>query len=71
MVIDKKCLEKSKKGALFIDTASKPGGIDMNFAEKLGIKALWALSLPGKVAPRTSGKIICATVLTILSEPGV
>ncbi len=71
MVINKECLEKSKKGALFIDTASKPGGIDMNFAEKLGIKALWALSLPGKVAPRTSGKIICDTVLNILSETGV
>ncbi|MEG2857506.1 MAG: dipicolinate synthase subunit DpsA, partial [Clostridia bacterium] len=43
-------LRELKHGCLCIDIASKPGGIDFNTAKKLGIKTIWALSLPGKVA---------------------
>jgi dipicolinate synthase subunit A len=31
---------------LIIDLASKPGGVDMNAARCLGVKVVWALSLP-------------------------
>ncbi len=70
-IITDKALEKVKKGAIIIDTASTPGGVDINAAKALGINALWALSLPGKVAPKTSGDIICDTVLTVLKDMGV
>ena len=39
-----------KPGCLVIDLASKPGGVDFDAAARLGVKAFWALSLPGKVA---------------------
>ncbi len=67
-IIENDVLSKIKKDAVIIDTASLPGGLDIPLANKLGIKAFHALSLPGKVAPKTSGKIICDTVLSILEK---
>ena len=58
------------KNALIIDLASKPGGVDMEKAKDLGVKVIWALGLPGKVAPVTSGNIIKETILNIFSELG-
>lgn len=56
--------------ALIIDLASKPGGVDMEAARDLGVKVIWALGLPGKVAPVTSGNIIKETILSIINELG-
>lgn len=58
------------KDALVIDLASKPGGVDMDAARDLGIKVIWALGLPGKVAPVTAGNIIKETICNIFSELG-
>ncbi len=58
------------KDTLIIDLASKPGGVDMEKAKDLGVKVIWALGLPGKVAPVTSGNIIKETILNIFSELG-
>lgn len=57
-----------KDNCLLIDLASKPGGIDFETAQKLGLNVIWALSLPGKCAPLTAGKIICDTVLNMIKE---
>lgn len=48
---------------LIVDLASKPGGIDIPVADRLKLNVIWALSLPGKVAPVTSGKIIADAVI--------
>lgn len=56
--------------ALVIDLASKPGGVDMEAAAQLGRRMIWALSLPGKVAPVTAGACIRDTVYNILREAG-
>jgi len=48
-----------------------PTGVDFEVAQSLGINVIWALSLPGKVAPVTSGKIIKDTIINILTEMGV
>jgi dipicolinate synthase subunit A len=61
-------LEKVKKDCLIVDLASKPGGIDLNAASDLGIKTVWALSLPGKVAPVTAAAVIKETLLNMLKE---
>jgi len=42
--------------------------VDFETAKNLGIKTIWALSLPGKVAPITAGKIILSTILNCLKE---
>lgn len=58
LLLDKDALEAITPSSLIIDVASKPGGTDFNMAEQLGIKAIHALALPGKVAPITAGNII-------------
>lgn len=69
-IFDHAVLSKLKDHCLVLDLASKPGGVDFELAKQLGIKVIWALSLPGKVAPVTSGEIICDTVQNILAERG-
>lgn len=70
-ILTRDILEKVDKNALIIDLASKPGGVDMSAAQALGVKTIWALSLPGKVAPLTAGDIVKKVVLNICSELGV
>jgi dipicolinate synthase subunit A len=64
-------LSKVGKDCLIIDLASKPGGIDFNKAKEMGIKTIWALSLPGKVAPVTAARFLKDTVYNIIEELGV
>ena len=71
VVLTEDVLGQVNKDALIIDLASKPGGVDMSAAKRLGINVIWALSLPGKCAPVTSGKIIKEAIINILAETEV
>ena len=71
MVLGGNILSKTRRDVLIIDLASKPGGVDLELARELGINTIWALSLPGKVAPVTSGEIIADTILHKLEEAEV
>ena len=53
---------------LIIDLASKPGGTDFRYAEKRGIKALLAPSLPGIVAPKTAGQILANVLGQLIQD---
>lgn len=68
-VIEKEALV-NLKNALVIDLASNPGGVDFEAARDIGVRVIWALGLPGKVAPVTAGEIIKDTIFNILSETG-
>lgn len=68
VILNEEILEKVKNDSLIIDLASKPGGVDFDTAGLLGLKVVWALSLPGKTAPISSGEIIASTILNILKE---
>jgi dipicolinate synthase subunit A len=68
MIIDDKLIKNIRKDCLVIDLASKPGGVDFEMAKEAGIKVIWALSLPGKVAPVTAGNIILDTIFNIIYE---
>ena len=70
VILSAEKLKLISSNSLVIDLASKPGGVDFDTAGSLGIKAIWLLSLPGKVAPVTSGEIIAETIENILSERG-
>lgn len=59
-----------RPGALVIDLASKPGGVDFETAAQLGVKAVWALSLPGKVAPVSAGGYMKTAIYHIMDELG-
>ena len=67
-ILKEEAISKISKECIIIDLASKPGGVDFACANKYGVKVIWALSLPGKIAPRTAGRIIKTTILNILSE---
>lgn len=68
MVIDKEVLSVLSPEALIIDLASPPGGTDFEAAGRLSRKAILAPGLPGKVAPKTAGKILAGVVPQILAE---
>ena len=67
-VVGKSVLSNMKPHQGIIDLASKPGGIDLDCAKTFGVNVIWALSLPGKVAPVTAGKIIEKTACNIAME---
>ena len=57
-----------KEKAFIIDLASRPGGVDSDAALRYGIRVIRALSLPGKVAPISAGRILADCVLRQLRE---
>ena len=68
VVFTKELLKQVPKESLFVDLASLPGGVDKDAAKLLGVEVNHALSLPGKVAPVSSGKIVADTVIRLLSD---
>ena len=57
MVLDQKLLTQLPKDCLCIDLASVRG-ISLENAEELGLSAVWARSLPGRLVPRTAAEAI-------------
>jgi len=70
VVLEAKELRNVRKDSLIIDLASKPGGINFEKAKELGVKTIWALSLPGKVAPVSAARYMKDTIYNILNEEG-
>ncbi len=68
MIFDSRTLAHIAQKSIVIDLASKPGGVDFASAKRMGINAIHALSLPGKVAPKSSGEIIKNTIFNMLEE---
>lgn len=68
VVFDKERIELMNSESLFIDLASKPGGINVDKAKGKDIKIILALSLPGKVAPITAATHIKETIYNIFEE---
>lgn len=58
VVLTDAVLAATRKDVLIIDIASAPGGTNFEAAKRLGRRVIWALGLPGKVAPVTAGRIL-------------
>lgn len=71
MILNKELLKSIDSNCLIIDLASKPGGVDLEAAKELKIKAVSALGLPGKVAPVTAAMVIKNTIYNIIEEMDV
>jgi dipicolinate synthase subunit A len=69
LIFDRARLEQLRPDCLLLDLASKPGGVDFPAAAELGRHVIWALSLPGRVAPVTAGTIIKDVILEFLERP--
>ena len=67
-MFDERVLKNFSPNTLIIDLASAPGGVDTKTASELGLKVIWALSLPGKCSPFTAGNIICDSILETLNR---
>ena len=67
-ILDTERLDLVKDEAIIIDLASNPGGVDRKAAREKGVKVIWALSLPAKVAPLTSAEFIKETLYHVLKE---
>ncbi|MET3697932.1 dipicolinate synthase subunit A [Bacillus oleivorans] len=68
LIVKASIISKMPSHTLIIDIASKPGGTDFRYAEKRGIKALLAPSLPGIVAPKTAGQILAGVLSQLLEQ---
>ena len=68
MILNQERMEYVNSECLLIDLASNPGGIDKKAAKERNLKLIWALALPGKVAPVTTAEFIKDTIYNILKE---
>lgn len=57
-VLDAGRISLLSRDCLIIDLATAPGGTNFEAATEMGITAIFAPGLPGKVAPVTAGKIL-------------
>ncbi len=70
-LFDAEVMARIAPETLLIDLASVPGGVDFLAAKERGINAVWALSLPGKYAPESAGRIIGETLLEYFEREGI
>lgn len=68
LIFTRRVLSRLSAETLLIDLASEPGGVDAEAAEKLGIRVIPALSLPGKAAPKAAGEVIKGTIYNMMEE---
>ena len=68
LILNKERLQYVKEDCLLIDLASNPGGIDKKETKARNLNLIWALALPGKVAPVTTAEFIKDTIYNILKE---
>lgn len=68
LILMQERLQYVHEDCLLIDLASNPGGIDKKVAKERKLKLIWALALPGKVAPVTTAEFIKDTIYNVLKE---
>lgn len=68
LVLNEDVLGYLSSARMIIDLASSPGGTDKLAAEKLGIKLIPALGIPGKCFPEAAGEIIADVIYKMIEE---
>ena len=61
-------LSCQRPDTLLIELASKPGGMDLEAAHRLGLRVCDAPSLPGRMSPRAAGELIKDTIYHMIQE---
>ena len=67
-VIDEELIKFINKDAYVLDIASHPYGIDQEVLAEYFIKSKLYLGIPGKVAPKTSGKILTKKIMNVMGD---
>jgi dipicolinate synthase subunit A len=68
LILTGEVLLAANPDSLIIDLANQPGSTDFKAAEMLGVKALLAPGLPGKVAPLSAGKILADVIPGLIRQ---
>lgn len=68
LLLTRPVLEQLRPGALVVDLASKPGGVDWQAAKELELKAVHALALPGQLTPISGAVAIRNAVYELCEE---
>lgn len=68
MLLGRPELQLMRPDAPVIDLASGAGGVDWAAADELGVRALHASGLPGRVAPLTAGRILGRAYISCLRD---
>ena len=68
LILTKDFLSGVRPDVFITDLASRPGGVDFEYAKCHNINTVHALSLPGKYFPETAGEIVAHTAENILME---
>lgn len=68
-IFDATNLPTLDRGALLLDVASFPGGVDSGFAAKTGVQLLRAPGLPGRKAPETVAAAMAEIILAEIGQP--
>ena len=55
-------------GAVVVDIASMPGGVDFEYCKERDIPYKHSLSIPGKLSPKTSGIILADAAIKVVSD---
>ena len=69
LLLNGELLAQLPVGCVCVDLASQPG-IDVRAAQALGLDAVWARSLPGRMAPAAAAAVLRDAVYYILKERG-
>jgi len=67
-VLTAQVLKCTRPDVLIVDLATEPGGTDFEAAARLERQAMLAPSLPGRVAPKTAGRILGQVVADLLVQ---
>ncbi|MBR2478902.1 MAG: dipicolinate synthase [Clostridia bacterium] len=70
-IFDRAVLEAVSPRTLIVDLASAPGGVDPKAASELGRRVVPALSLPGKYAPVSAGRLLGEHIVELLKQEGL
>lgn len=68
LVLDEKRLLRLDRDCLCLDLASKPGGVDFDAAQRLGLRTIHALGLPGRACPESAAAAIRDTIYNVINE---
>lgn len=61
-------LSRAHPGAVIVDLASAPGGTDFEAAASVGVTAVLAPALPGRVAPESAASYLADVIFRVVSE---
>ncbi len=70
VILDRQAIDLFKPDVVYIELASMPGGIDIDYCHKKEINHVPAPSLPGIVAPKSAANILYQCLLLILRNQG-